>query len=275
MKAFLGLNGEEVGGGSWNLATGQWVHRWLAKIGAERQNDFVDRPEAGELVHRVTSAADEFHNQVQAILRQCERPFPDWWTSGWQNARFLAQQFAGQIAAVSDWPFLATEWKLVSPQTISLGNGKDLRVRGRIDLILRRGEPETEFWIVDYKTGEAKPLNSKPADLRRQLAAGDGIQICIYLLALRDRATNIYASLLTRGSDLQMQVETNDVIAQSEIWMEIARIQDTGTFGLLGELRSDYAFTGTYPLATLGIDKELLRKKWERTHPAFAKSRQK
>jgi hypothetical protein len=57
--------------------------------------------------------------------------------------------------------------------------------------------------------------------------------------------------------------------------MEIARIQDTGTFGLLGELRSDYAFTGTYPLATLGIDKELLRKKWEQTHPAFAKSRQK
>ena len=57
------------------------------------------------------------------------------------------------------------------------------------------------------------------------------------------------------------------------IWNEIARMQRTGIFGMLGELRSDFTFTGTYPLATLGIDRDLLEAKWERTHPAFAKRR--
>jgi hypothetical protein len=44
---------------------------------------------------------------------------------------------------------------------------------------------------------------------------------------------------------------------------------------MLGELRSEFTFTGTYPLATLAIDRDLLKQKWERTHSAFAKSREK
>jgi hypothetical protein len=47
-------------------------------------------------------------------------------------------------------------------------------------------------------------------------------------------------------------------------------MEETGVFGMLGELRSKFTFTGIYPLATLAVDKDFLREKWRRTHPALA-----
>jgi len=277
MKTFLGVEAEELNGGSWSLATGQWVHRWLAMIGAEpRDNRFVPRPSADGVVQRVTAAADTFRDEILSTLKACGRTQePDWWTSGWRNARHLAERFATQIGMTDgDWPRLATEWLLDSPHIIQLDHEQELRVRGRIDLILARGNPPDaeEFWIIDYKTGEAKPLKSKPSELGTQLAAGDGVQICIYALALRHAARKICASVFTRDINLEPQITLETIAAQSDIWKEIARMENTGIFGMLGELRSEFAFTGTYPLATLAIDKELLRDKWLRTHPSFSKN---
>jgi hypothetical protein len=275
MKTFLGVEADEIEEGSWNLATGQWVHRWLAIIGAQpRENRFVPRLPREQLIQRVLSGADHFRETVMSILADCERELPDWWQSGWRNARHLAEQFAKQVAT-TDWPLLATEWKLESPQMIALKNGEELRVRGRVDLILARDESAAELWIVDYKTGEAQPLKSKPAELRKQLIVGDGIQICVYLLALRERAPQMLASLLTRGANLEAQIALADLSEFDDVWNELARMEKTGIFGILGELRSEFTFTGTYPLATLGIDRDLSRQKWEQAHPAFAKPREK
>jgi hypothetical protein len=274
MKVFLDLEAEELNGGSWSLATGQWVHRWLASLGASRENRFVPRPFAGEIVGRVRAAADDFRTEILAILEACERTSePDWWRSGWRNARHLAEEFARQLAVTKDWPKMATEWRLDSPHVIQFDSGNELRVRGRVDLILARRERSEEIWIVDYKTGEAEPLRSNAADLRRQLIAGEGVQICIYALALRRDFSDIRASLLTRDANLEPQLALPDIVAQDAIWKEIARMQNTGTFGMLGEIRSDFIFTGTYPLATLAVDNYLLKEKWERAHPAFAKER--
>jgi hypothetical protein len=272
MKVFLGVALEELDISSWSLATGQWVHRWLALMGAPREQRFVPRPAAEEILRRVTAAADDFRGEILAILNACGRTStPDWWTSGWRNARHLAGKFAQQVAATEDWSRLATEWQLGSPQLIRLTGGEELRVRGRLDLILARDERADEMWIVDYKTGEAKPLRSGTRELRKQLIAGEGVQICIYALAFRDDFIDICASLLTREVDLERQVSLDDIVAANELWKEIARMEKTGIFGMLGEIRSEFTFTGDYPLATLPIDQFLLRDKWERTHPAFAK----
>ena len=154
---------------------------------------------------------------------------------------------------------------------IRLTGGEELRVRGRLDLILSRDERADQIWIVDYKTGEAKPLRSGARELRKQLIAGEGVQICIYALALRDDFVDICASLLTREADLERQVSLDDIVAANELWEEIVRMEESGIFGMLGEIRSEFTFTGDYPLATLSIDQFLLRDKWEHTHPAFAK----
>ncbi len=273
VKTFLRLEAEELNGGSWSLATGQWVHGWLASLSAPRENRFVLRLSPKEIVQRVMAEADRFRDEIRSMLAGCGRNRePDWWISGWRNARHLAGRFAERVAATEDWPQLATEWRLDSPHIIQV-HGEQLRVRGYVDLILARGEGAGEIWIVDYKTGEAEPLKPNSDKFRRQLIAGEGVQICVYTLALERDFTDIWASLLTRDAKLEPQLAVADVVAHGPIWEEIARIQRTGIFGMLGEIRSDFKFTGTYPLATLAVDKDLLEEKWERTHPAFAKDR--
>jgi hypothetical protein len=88
---------------------------------------------------------------------------------------------------------------------------------------------------------------------------------------LRGDFIDIWASLLTRAADPERQVGLADILAANELWQEIVRIEKTGIFGMLGEIRSEFTFTGDYPLATLPIDQFLLRDKWEHTHPAFAR----
>jgi hypothetical protein len=272
MKIFLRLEAEELNGGSWNLATGQWVHRWLAALGAPRENRFVLRPSSGEIVRRALAEAHRFRDEIRAMLAACGRDRePDWWISGWRNARHLAEMFAQQLAATKDWPQLTTEWRLDSPHVIQF-SGEELRARGRLDLVLARGKRLQEIWIVDYKTGEAEPLKSG-LNLRKQLTAGEGVQICVYALALRRDFRNIWASLLTRDGNLGRQLEIAEIVAHDAIWKELARMQRTGIFGMLGEIRSDFKFTGTYPLATLAVDPYLLKEKWERAHPPFAQER--
>ncbi len=284
MKTFLGVESVEHDGISWNLATGQWVHRWLAAAGHESsKNCFVKKPPADEIRRLVTDAAEHFREEMISTLSATgarsrpggeRRTVPDWWLSGWRNARYLAERFAEELGRVSDWPRLATEWVLDSPQNIPLDEGEELRVRGRVDLLLADADDPVagRLWIVDYKTGIATALKPRLAALRKELVKGNGVQICIYALALRALGwRDIGVSLLARETELDhAQIGVSDITAQNDIWKEIARTERTGIFGMLGELRSEFTFTGDYPLATLAIDKDLLCEKWRRTHPAFA-----
>jgi hypothetical protein len=275
MKNFLRVESEEGDVVSWNLATGQWVHRWLATVADESaQKRFVPKPSANEIITRVERASEKFRDEMAAIVSAAgERSMPDWWLSGWRNARYLTGRFAAELARSGDWPELATEWILNSPQIIKLDDRYELRVRGRVDLVLARSNASAnELWIVDYKTGLATALKPHRTALRKQFTEGNGVQICLYALAFRDLGwRDVYVSLLTRETDLeQPQAKLSDIEAQAEIWKGIARMEETGIFGMLGELRSKYTFTGIYPLATMAIDKDFLREKWRRTHPAFA-----
>ena len=48
-------------------------------------------------------------------------------------------------------------------------------------------------------------------------------------------------------------------------------MQQTGVFGMRGPVRSAWAFTRNYPLATLAVDEDILEERWELTHPALAR----
>ena len=179
---------------------------------------------------------------------------------------------------------MATEWKLKSPQLLSLNDGNKLRVRGRIDLILAQTRPNdsqlagADVWIVDYKTGNQKPLTppgkpeARAANLRKKLVRGDAIQLGLYGLAARELgAAEIHLSILSLRTELDRpQLAIADLAEHSDFWSELYRIQETGVFGLRGLIRSDFGFSPDYPLATLPIDKEFLDEKWVLTHPAFA-----
>jgi hypothetical protein len=67
----------------------------------------------------------------------------------------------------------------------------------------------------------------------------------------------------------QLSVEQMD--GEADALRELARMQRTGIFGMLGPVRSAWAFNREYPLATLPIEPEILERRWELTHPALAK----
>jgi hypothetical protein len=284
MKVFLGVEADEKESGAWAIATGQWVHNWLAEsAGQPETNEFVAIPEANEMRARILESARRFHAEVQALCQACKQPFPDWWSSGWGNALFIADSLAVKLSGLSGWSQLASEWKLDSPTEISLGENKSLRVRGRIDLVLGRGEKTSaglgfpEVWIVDYKTGRQRGFDRRargqqdPEErFRKQLVDGRGVQLALYALAAHALgATHAHLTLLAAREEMAPQFQLEDALAQKELWHALHAMQESGVFGMLGLVHNSFGFGPAYPLATLAIDPERLREKWALTHPAL------
>jgi hypothetical protein len=286
LKKYLGVENQEPDLNQWNAATGTWVHDWLAQIAASKEkNTFVDFPAGDEMCERIAHSARGFRKAIVDLCGVSGRTVPDWWTSGWSNALALADFLASKLAEVEGWPRLAAEWKLESPQLLSLNAGNKLRIRGRIDLILAQTRPNdsqltgVDAWIVDYKTGNVKPLTppgktpeARAANLRKKLVCGEAIQLGLYGLAARELgAAEIHLSILSLRTELERpQLTMADLAADSDFWTELYRMQETGIFGLRGLIRNEFGINPDYPLATLPIDKEFLDEKWVLTHPAFA-----
>jgi hypothetical protein len=286
LKTYLGIENQEPDLNQWNAATGSWVHDWLAQIAATtEENVFVDFPPSNQLRERIAQAAQAFRKRIIDLCSACGRTVPDWWTSGWANAFALTDCFASKLAEVEEWPQMAAEWNLKSPQVVLLDDGTKLRIRGRIDLILAQTRPkDSQFasanvWIVDYKTGNVKALAAsgrtpelRLASVRKKLVRGDAIQLGLYGFAARDLgAAEIKLSILSLRTELDRpQLAIADLAEHSDFWSELYRMQETGVFGLRGLIRNDFGFSPDYPLATLPIDKEFLDEKWVLTHPAFA-----
>jgi hypothetical protein len=286
LREFLGVENSERDLNQWSAATGLWVHQWLAQIAqAPARNQFVEFPPPEEIRERVRQAARRFRETIVDLCFSCGRTLPDWWISGWSNALALADCLARKLGQVEEWSDVATEWTLDSPQIVSLGENEKLRFRGRIDLILTRsriGEAnlgQSEIRIVDFKTGNYKPLlapswrtpETRAAGVRRKLIHGDAIQLGLYGLAARELGAGMIGlSILSPRTNLdQPQVDLVEIAEHSDFWSALYRMQETGVFGLLGPIRSDFSFAADYPLATIPIDEELLREKWALTHPAL------
>ncbi len=286
LKKYLDVENEEPDLNQWNVATGIWVHDWLASIaGTKNKNVFVDFPTPSETVERISQAATVYRKMVGDLCEEAGRPVPDWWTSGWSNGFALAGCLASKLADVEGWPQLAPEWNLDPDRPISLNETNKLRVRGRIDLILAKKRPDdsqltgAKLWIVDYKTGNVKSLavsaktpEARSASLRKKLVRGDAIQLGLYGLAARELgAADVDLSILSLRTELDKPQLKIDVLTEfSDFWNELYQMQEKGVFGLRGAIRNEFGFTPDYPLATLPIDKEFLDEKWVITHPPFA-----
>jgi len=285
MEIFLGVAPDDYNGDAWAVATGQWVHRWLAdsvRNGGVR--NFVDVNRADEIRQRISQEARELREHVAALCARRSKVLPDWWRSGWSNALYIADCLAAKVSDLHDWSEMAVEWPLGEPTLIPLSVNETLRVRGRIDLILARRKSQQsqigyeDFWVVDYKTGRQRGFNLK--ELRRndtpkrkfhkQLIEGRGVQLALYALAVHARgAEDVQLTLLSPAEQLEPQFHLADVLAQKDFWKELHRMQETGVFGMLGPIHADFGFVRRYPLATLPIDMDLLAEKWTLTHPAF------
>ncbi|PYJ12633.1 MAG: hypothetical protein DME93_06650 [Verrucomicrobia bacterium] len=285
MEVFLGIEPEDDTGDAWAVATGQWVHHWLAESvrnGGERK--FVSVKRADEIRERLWKQAREFHERVVALCASRGKVLPDWWRSGWSNALYVADCLAAKVSDLHDWSEMAVEWSLARPSLIPLNENETLRVRGRIDLILARRKSDQsqigyeDLWVVDYKTGRQRGFSLKELrkkdrperKFRKQLIEGRGVQLALYALAVHALGVeHVQLTLLSPAEELEPQFHLADVLAQKDFWSELRRMQETGVFGMLGPVHTDFGFVKNYPLATLPIDTDLLEAKWALTHPAF------
>jgi hypothetical protein len=285
LKKYVGVKAADQNDNVWNTSTGKWVHDWLAAIAIGTARTFAPLPESPEIERRVCSRAEEKRQEITELCRLAGKPLPVWWTSGWRNALYLARVLAERVAAVREWPWLATEWT-IEEDTIKTAPDVSLQLRGRIDLILARREPDSnslasdELWIIDYKTGAKRALangkqgaDGRRAGLKKRLLDGSALQLGLYALAANSLgAREVEVSLLSPlVRPLKPQISSANFASEIDIFRELARMQQTGIFGMFGPLRANYRFTDDYPLATLAIDPDILEQRWELTHPPLVK----
>ncbi len=286
MKKYLGVEAADESGSPWNAATGKWVHHWLASVaGAEGSKTFVRVPTASAIDAQVRRAAEQKAAEVKGLCAAVGKPLPDWWNSGWQNALCLARHLGAKLASVQEWSWMAAEWEIDSDETVTIGEAGTPAFRGRIDLLLARTEPApdlatSDVWIVDYKTGSNKALapakeaaEKRSTRLHNRLVKGEALQLGLYALAVRQLgAADVFLSIVSPAvRDVQPQLSIGDIGAHADVFEELARMQQSGVFGMYGQLRPAFGYGRPYPLATVAIDPDLLDAKWELTHPALAR----
>ena len=71
---------------------------------------------------------------------------------------------------------------------------------------------------------------------------------------------------------MEPQLTAEDVLACASFWEGLCRMQDTGIFGMRGEIRQEFGAGKTYPLAMLQVDAEALEEKWALTHPLLTEA---
>jgi hypothetical protein len=274
MKRYLGVEPPDDTANPWAATTGKWVHRWLAEISQAKEGClFGAFPSSAIIDERVRVSADECRVALQLLCDSLGKSVPDWWNSGWLNARYLARHLGGKIASARGWGWMATELRVGRDGTVKIDDEAELQLRGQIDLVLAQNNA-TDFagqnvWIVDYKTSFAKEL--KLWDLHDSLVKGTALQLGLYALAMRELgAAEISVSILSLVvKSVAPQLTILNLEPHRNVFADLATMQRTGIFGMKGEIRPAFGYRATYPLATLQIDNDILEDKWALTHPAL------
>lgn len=271
MKRYLGVQAPDDTSNPWAATSGKWVHRWLAAIGKTQSGKlFVPFPSGTEIDENIETSADERRALLQQVCDSSGKTIPDWWISGWLNARYLARHLGAKIAGAGDWKWMAGEFGIGREGVVRVDESVELQLRGRIDLVLAQNDAADfagqKLWIVDYKTGATKEL--KDSDLHDWLVKGTALQLGLYSLALRALgALEVSASVLSSNvRKVAPQLSVAELLPHTAVFSDLAAMQQTGVFGMKGELRPAFGFGASYPLASLPIDEEILEDKWQRTH---------
>ncbi|MFZ0918144.1 MAG: PD-(D/E)XK nuclease family protein, partial [Candidatus Udaeobacter sp.] len=274
MKRYLGVEAPEDAATPWAATTGRWVHHWLANIIQTRNGKiFSAFPSLAKIDERIRFTADE---QCAALRRLCGlvgKVVPDWWTSGWLNARYLARHLGAKIGAAKGWNWMATELAVGREGSVKIAGGVELQLRGQIDLVLVQNDASgfagQKIWVVDCKTGSAKEL--KNSDLHDNLVKGTSLQLGLYALAMRElSAAEVSVSIISLTvKNVAPQLSVDDFAPHTDVFADLAEMQRTGVFGMKGEIRPAFGYSAPYPLAMLPIDNDILEDKWALTHPAL------
>src|SRR5205085_11727058 len=114
----------------WAATTGKWVHQWLASIVKTANGKiFSAFPPLTEIDHRIRLAADERSAALQRLCDSLGKIVPDWWSSGWLNARYLARHLGGKIENAKGWDWIAAELPVGREGGVKIADEVELQLR--------------------------------------------------------------------------------------------------------------------------------------------------
>jgi hypothetical protein len=261
------------------LSLGSWAHEIArpgpANFAGGSATESLPRLSLA-LWHKLADAsAQKIRAEAAAAFAAAQRPLPEAWLDTWARAARVAGQWVDALAENPEWTHALGETSLPSGLQGALpGTGVALSLSGRMDLVLFR-QPVvfapgqlggTAAWVIDFKTGGDAPLSLK------KLAEGAGLQVALYaraLLALGAGAVSL--TVLNAGGDAEPQLTGADLADPklADLWRLLADFAQ-GRWGEHCDLDDEQENSGDYPSATLPVPIEILRRKWEITHPQTA-----
>src|SRR5437762_13923060 len=247
MRRYLGVEAPEDAANPWAATTGKWVHRWLANIiETPDRKIFSAFPTLTEIDEHIRLAADERCVALRRLCALVGKVVPDWWNSGWLNARYLARHLGAKIGGAQGWNWMVTELPVGREGAVKIADGVELELHGQIDLVFAQNDAASfagqKIWIVDYKTGSTRELKS--SDLHDNLVRGTTLQLGLYALAMRERgATEVSVSIISLPvKNVGPQLSVVDLAPHTDVFADLAEMQFTGVFGMKGEIRPAFVY---------------------------------
>jgi len=238
---------------------GTWAHEWLARaLNPEKRRIFVPAPATGAALSAVGAAAEASRAGAAVVFRSAGRELPALWDAVWRRALWAARVMCEE-ALGDGGGYLGTEWDLPEGCEVDLGDGARLRLRGRVDLIRTEtpnfGGPVS---VIDFKTGADVTLT--PAEIEK----GKGLQVVLYGEALRELGASAVWLRIVRptGGGSAREISRQDVIG---LLRSLSTMQDSGAFGVRGEMFSEFAYRPQFPMATLPVPADTNDGRWELT----------
>jgi hypothetical protein len=190
---------------------------------------------------------------------------PAWWGSAWDEVCWKTRKILENTLPYSNWKFTFCEWEI--PRGLAIvDETRKLPLKGRMDLLLSNSssdQKDQDVLVIDFKTGGDKKLSAS------SIRQGKGTQIVLYGLALHEMGAKSVSMIFIKP-DLR---DSEPVPLNLEDFEDIRRglcgMHDSGVFGMIEEIRSEYSNRRDFPLATLPVDPDILEEKWMLTHPYF------
>lgn len=257
---------------------GTWVHRWLNDaLNPEHRNEWIYLKKKTDAHASLEKAAEKTKELIEYVVHQgAGWKLPEIWRISWLQAKSLAHALLSHVFELEGFNWIRTEWSLPKPTALSIESvdhtSKEstplkILLSGQIDLALAKSpaekpnEVQGEVWVVDYKTG------SDSIDARRlEKGQGAGIQLALYGLALLTLGSEKLKMGLVKKDEPIEPILTEEIFkTHALLWERLAKMQISGIFGQTE--KTEYDFSRQMPLATLPIDKEILRNRRKLTFP--------
>jgi hypothetical protein len=246
------------------LLRGSAVHELLRPEVKARWIYLPDEAESGQWQGSIRARSACWRDAVEQAHRFSGNPVSPLWQEQWGQVRALAERLLELVRGERAHAWLLGEWTLPKGAQWMSGEGSGLPLRGRIDaLLVDDRERPRKALVVDFKTGGDAALRAK------DLAKGKGLQLALYGGALADLyQCPVGLCLLKPGdSGLSTQLAIAPGEDPSGLLPGLIALSARGVFGFIGEVRSEYAFVGEYPIAFVPPPAGVAEAKWALTHP--------